>query len=120
MFCPNCGSKIDSDLATCPNCGAPLADKAGVGAESNVIAIIGLVLSFFSPIIGLVLSIIGLRHAQKSGVNRGVAIAGIVISVVVFVAQIVITVLLFTLFLDKILPLINDLLTTFGLHPIVL
>ena len=119
MFCPNCGSQIDPDLATCPNCGAPLESNAGTRGESNVIAIIGLVLSFFSPIIGLVLSIIGLRHAQKSGVNRGVAIAGIVISALLFAVQVVAVVLVFTLFLDKILPIVNDILMTFGLQPIV-
>ena len=47
-------------------------------AGPNVCAIVGFVLSFFVPIAGLVLSIIGIKRAYL----RGLAIAGVVISAV--------------------------------------
>ena len=50
--------------------------------STNVMSIVGFVLSFFVPIAGLVCSIIGLKQCKASGdgEGRGFAIAGIVIS----------------------------------------
>ena len=56
---------------------------------NNVLAIVGLVLAFIIPLIGLVLSIIGLRKAkQLSGRGRTPAIVGIVISITGIIVQI--------------------------------
>ena len=47
----------------------------------NVLTIIGFVFAFFNPMLGLIFSIIGLMMVRKSGQkSRGLAIAGIVIS----------------------------------------
>ena len=51
--------------------------------QSNGMAIAGFVLSFFFSLLGLIFSIIGFnRSKQMGGKNRGLAIAGIVISAV--------------------------------------
>lgn len=51
--------------------------------DSNGIAIAGLILAFLIPLIGLILSIIGLVKAKhRNGKNQGVAIAGIVLSII--------------------------------------
>ena len=48
----------------------------------NTIAIVGFILSFLVPIAGLICSIIGFNNTKKGGDNKGLAIAGIVISAV--------------------------------------
>lgn len=51
--------------------------------RSNPIAIIGFILSFFVTVAGLVCSIIGYNRAVKEGLdNKGLALAGIIISAV--------------------------------------
>lgn len=53
---------------------------------SNGMAIAGFVCSFFIPLLGLIFSIIGLNRSKNMyGKGRGLAIAGIVISVVMWV-----------------------------------
>ena len=98
MFCTNCGSEISDGTTFCPNCGAYAepAPRAGgapqtpyysqqpvVQKQTNTIAIVGFVLSFFIAIAGLVCSIIGYKKApQYHGDGKGLATAGIVISIV--------------------------------------
>ena len=58
-----------------------------VGPTNNM-AWWGFILSFLIPIVGLILSIIGLRNAPRfNGNGRGIAIAGIVISILMFIAN---------------------------------
>lgn len=59
--------------------------------ESNSMAIAGFVCSFFIPLLGLIFSIIGLNKSKNlNGRGRGMAIAGIVISVASWVLGIII------------------------------
>lgn len=54
-------------------------------AQWNGLCIAGFVCSFFIPVVGLILSIIALTQINRTGgKSRGMAIAGIVISVVVW------------------------------------
>ncbi|MDE7452925.1 MAG: DUF4190 domain-containing protein [Clostridia bacterium] len=91
MFCKNCGKEIDDKATICVHCGVPTANAqtqqqaVAPAAPNNGFAIAGLVCSFFSfaAVIGLILSIIGLRKAKTpeyNGKGKGLAIAGIVIS----------------------------------------
>lgn len=91
MFCKNCGSQINDEAVVCPHCGvatekmaaAANAQSATAGGETNVLAIVGFILSFFSLIIGLVCSIIGYKQASDpkyNGNGKGLALAGIIIS----------------------------------------
>lgn len=62
-----------------------------VAQGSNTLALVGFILSFFVPLAGLICSIIGLRRAPQYGGNRkGLAIAGIVISIVSWILNIII------------------------------
>jgi hypothetical protein len=57
-------------------------------------AIAGLILAFFCPLLGLIFSVIGLNQSkQRGGAGSGIAIAGIVISIVVFFAGCMINIL---------------------------
>lgn len=59
--------------------------------KTNTLSIIGLITAFFAPLIGLILSIIGLVQINKRGEKgKGLAISGIVASVVIGLAQLVI------------------------------
>jgi len=59
----------------------------------NNMAILGLVFAFFTPTIGLILSCVGLSHSKRAdmhGSGRGLAIAGLVISIITLVLVILI------------------------------
>jgi hypothetical protein len=59
----------------------------------NVLAIVGFVLSFFTTIIGLIISIIAFNQIKKTGEKgRGFALAGIIISAVAIVLGIILTI----------------------------
>ncbi len=86
MFCRNCGKEIDDKAVVCPHCGVatgvPLPSEA-THSEMNTLAIVGFILSFFVAIAGLVCSILGKKKANELGGNgKGLATAGIVISIV--------------------------------------
>ncbi|MDE5601718.1 MAG: zinc-ribbon domain-containing protein [Clostridia bacterium] len=95
MYCNNCGSQIDDNAVVCIHCGAatPNAQKQQEAApkQSNTIALVGFVFSFIMPLIGLICSIIGLKHApQYNGNGKGFAIAGIIISALYFVILLIV------------------------------
>ena len=67
----------------------PPAPPPSAKDEKNTIAIVGLVLAFFVPIVGLIMSIIGLSKSKKTkGVGKGIAIAGIIASLIVGFLQV--------------------------------
>lgn len=86
MYCNNCGKEIDNKAAVCPYCGV-VANKNALSQSSenqtNVLAIVGFIFSFFIAIVGLVCSIIGYKKsAELNGNGRGLALAGIIISAI--------------------------------------
>lgn len=109
MYCKNCGTQIDDNASVCIHCGAavkPMYEQPPqqVPVESNTIATVGFILSFFVALVGLICSIIGLKRSKElNGNGRGLAIAGIVISSV----EIFIVVLLLILFGGTIIALIT-------------
>lgn len=66
------------------NAQAPVPPPAPQPQQSNTIAIVGFVLSFFVAIAGLICSIIGYKNAKNiyGGANQGLALAGIIISAI--------------------------------------
>ena len=62
--------------------------------KTNAMAIAGFVLAFFLPLIGLVLSIVGLVQVNKKGQKgKGLAIAGIIISSFVALLHLILTIM---------------------------
>lgn len=59
-------------------------------AKTNTLSVVGLILAFFVPLIGLICSAIGLSQVNKrKEKGKGIAIAGIITSVVVGILQII-------------------------------
>jgi hypothetical protein len=69
-----------------PGYGQPPVENPG-----KTMGIVGLVLGFLGPLslVGLILSIVGLRKSKKVGQSNGVAIAGIIVSSLVLVGVII-------------------------------
>ncbi len=94
MFCKFCGQEIDEHAVICPKCGRVLNSSgipqqqpqyqyqyAAPSPKTNTLAIVGFILSFIVPIVGLILSIIGKKQIKATGEGgNGLATAGIVIS----------------------------------------
>ena len=90
-YCSNCGKEILDNTVICPHCGCATKELSveNPPKKFNVFALIGFILSFFIPVAGLVLSIIGLKKVpeyDQSG--KGFSIAGITISAVQILAAI--------------------------------
>lgn len=63
--------------------------------KTNVMAIVGLVLAFIVPVLGFILSLVAKSQIKKTGEGgKGLATAGIIVSVVLFILQVVFIVLL--------------------------
>jgi uncharacterized membrane protein len=58
----------------------------------KTLGIVGLILGFFGPLslVGLILSIVGLRKSRKVGQSNGVAVAGIIVSSLVLIGTIIV------------------------------
>lgn len=83
MFCKHCGKEIDNQAVVCPHCGTQIQALAHPKQETNVLAIIGFVLSFCVALAGLICSILGRKKADELGGNgKGLATAGIAIGAV--------------------------------------
>ena len=100
MFCRVCGKEINDEAVICPHCGCSVKDEPTVSksasgektGKSNVMSIVGFILSLVSLLIslfgtvataGLVLSIIGLVQCNQKGERlKGLAIAGLIVSIV--------------------------------------
>ena len=97
MFCTNCGKEINDNAAICPYCGVvanknALSNASSNTNQSNTMAIVGFIFSFFFALVGLICSIIGFKIAPEFGGNgKGLALAGIIISSI----SIIITIIVF-------------------------
>ena len=64
-------------------------------------ALAGLILAFLSPFLGLIFSIIGLSKAkQMGGAGRGMAMAGLIISIFYIVVAVIFYIWYFQWFMD--------------------
>ena len=85
MFCRNCGKEIDDKAYVCPNCGV----RTGVNEQPPNYAADGGskagwgVLSFFFPIVGLILFLIWKEQRPATASVCGkCALAGFIVSIV--------------------------------------
>ena len=121
-YCKNCGAQLADDDDYCYFCGKPLEeeekkeppvfqdhsyyeDKTMYNRETtNIPATLGLVFSFISPIVGLIISIIGLNRSRRlNGLGRGQAIAGIIISIVSMIVSIAIYMIYFNMYGEELI-----------------
>ena len=107
MICRNCGTDCPEGAMNCVTCGAPLyveqqqyyaqqpmqqptgVPGKGLGVAGMVLGIISLVFICFVPyvalicaIVGLILSIVGMAKAKGAGMKNGMAVAGLVCSII--------------------------------------
>lgn len=86
MFCKKCGKEIKDDAVVCPYCGVQVGNFSTPTPKTNVLAIVGVIFAFLMPVVGLICSIIGKNKVEECGGNgKGLATAGIVISVIAIV-----------------------------------
>lgn len=81
----NCGREVSDNAVWCPHCGVQLKEirNSNGTSDENAIAVVGFVFSFLIALVGLVCSIIGYRKSVNEGAPyKGLALAGIVISIV--------------------------------------
>src|ERR1700733_2303229 len=99
MPCPRCGQATAPGAPFCAACGQNLAAALPVGAmpqmpmmaaqRTSGMAIAGFVLSFFCGLLGLIFSIMGRNECKRSNGSvggAGLALAGIIISILHLVA----------------------------------
>ena len=98
-FCTHCGKQVLDDAIICPGCGCsvqydnktkttsaqPTATpvySAPVNDTYSPLSIAGFVCSFFTTIVGLILSIVAYNEAKRTGSqkSKSMSTAGIVIS----------------------------------------
>lgn len=70
--------------------------------KTNILAVLGLVFAFFIPLVGLILSIVGLTQAKKMNDGKGLALGGIITSAIMLALQIIlfIVVIFLLVFVD--------------------
>lgn len=103
-FCTHCGKEVMDDAVICPNCGCSVQydeNPQGGAAPQNTapqpqyrapapvdsystLSIVGLVLSFFMPLVGLIVSIMAHNEAKNTGSikSQSMSKAGIIISAI--------------------------------------
>ena len=133
MFCRNCGKELSNEAVVCPYCGVQVnlindtrqnkgnvqdncqpdgnqqcVSDQGNGPKSNVLAVIGFIISFFIPVVGLpigglICSIIAYSKAKHYGAPRkGLALAGIIIGAICTFFQVIIGIGEYNMLMDHI------------------
>ena len=121
-YCTNCGEKVEEYYNVCPRCGTSLKNnkfvsednqyrrsnsysstseinddkrKSSEGESSfDTFAIVGFVLTFFIPIVGLIFSISGLKSTK----NKGFAIAGVILNSIIVLFTVIIILFYISIF----------------------
>lgn len=107
IICTECGKTVPSGSQICPECGAPTAPQAALMPaqpvadmpESGGLAVCAMVFSLLFPPIGLILGIIG-RKKYRIPTNIALCKAAVIISVI--------TCILYTVLLIKVVPELLD------------
>ena len=106
LFCKFCGKEIDNNCVFCPNCKCqvnPLPFNLNSNyhpSVDNSIAIVGFILSFIFPIVGIICCAIGYKKSVNYGAPyKAFAVAGIIINSIYTAIVILPFILLFHLFL---------------------
>ena len=86
----------DANAASAPAYAQPAAAYAqpAVMNPGRTLGIVGFILAFFVSPAGIIVSAIGLSKSRKSGNKNGLALAGLILSILFFIIGIVVTALL--------------------------
>lgn len=94
MFCKNCGKEIDDKAAICPNCGVPTEQSAVTPAGTNPSDAPSTgfaVLSFFFPLVGLILWLVWKNEYPLKAKSCGKgALIGVIVEVAIYVIALII------------------------------
>lgn len=95
-YCSHCGKEVLDDAIICPGCGCSVQyNNMNNGAPQNqvppivdnysALSVAGLILAFFQPLVGLILSILGHNEAKRTGSAKSLSLskAGMIISAVI-------------------------------------
>ena len=109
MYCRKCGREIPDDSVMCGYCGTPTNPDNpytyganGLGIASMILGIVAILLAccaggkwltFLVAAAGLILGIIALQK-PKYGSSRGMALAGVICSVIALLMKIIVIILL--------------------------
>ena len=87
MYCSQCGKEIEADMKYCPYCGAALNVNGNVDQpEQDAPSLLFAFISFFIPIIGIVLYIVWRKDSPKKAASclKGI-VAGISFEMVLYI-----------------------------------
>ena len=89
MFCSKCGKEIHDEAVVCVHCGCTVDGKNSIASVSKnepapILATLALVFSFLSPIVGIILGIIGCTKYNNS-TQKTKCIISIVVSIIVWI-----------------------------------
>ena len=93
-YCQNCGTQLEDNAYVCPTCGMrtdPVSAPVPT-STTNTFAVVGFILAFFMPILGLIFSIIGLSKVKECNSGKGLAVAGIIISAAEWIIGIILVI----------------------------
>lgn len=65
---------------------------APAATPGKTLGIVGLILAFFIPLVGLILGIVGLNQSKKAGRKNGVALAAVIVSSIFLVIGIIVAI----------------------------
>lgn len=82
---------VDNSVPYAQQNGQPPTENPGktLGIVGLVLGIVGFFILFLAPIAGLVVSIIGRNKSKRAGHKNGLAVAGIIVSIVALLANII-------------------------------
>ena len=118
MYCGNCGNKVEDGTKFCPFCGSKLTSAGSSGNEDfetthysestrqnasdgsqKTLAIVGIILAFLFPLIGLIVSIVARSNARQAGDQSSAHLAkiGIILGAVMIGISLVVPIIIFVI-----------------------
>ncbi len=97
-YCSNCGNEIHNEAVVCVHCHCSLYVIKD-SRNDNLIGVFSVVGAFLSPMIGVILAVIGLRKYNGANITgKGLCIAGLIVSFFRLVASVIYLILFFPQF----------------------
>lgn len=95
MYCSNCGKELNDNADVCIYCGAFTNKNNNKRTnveqkEFNTVALVGFIFSFFFPLVGFILGLIGMGKAKKTNSGIGFAIAAVLLSLIFILINIIV------------------------------